>query len=358
MSFLLSICIPTYNRKDRVVKTVQNLMSTDIENLEVSVLDNGSEDGTYEALCKIQDRRFRLIRNETNIGQFQNHYKALFTGTGKYIVVMMDRDEIEIDNLRVLLKYLSRSKYDAVLTNPYFVKKRMILNKKNSCYPWTIGSHPSYIVLKRDILVRDWTYEKLCRATLSDVEYVLPWAALILTESYWDKHVLFIPELSWVRESDQGTTPYYSGRRTGYQLYYMPQAGLIRMKVYCSLENDNNIGKKDRYTRNLAIYASELLRSTILVYVHTRPGSHMKLRYGFRHVKKQEYYDINRDLCIFMLRDGIKNKVFSLGYYYKVIFLALMNRIRIEIMVNHKMEFLRNTVIKLWEKSYCEIFLR
>ena len=358
MSFLLSICIPTYNRKDRIVKTVQSLISTDIAELEVCVLDNGSEDGTYEALCGIRDSRFRLIRNNTNIGQFQNHYKALFTGTGKYIVIMMDRDEICIDKLKVLLKYLSASKYDAVLTNPYFVKQKMILNKKNSCYPWTIGSHPSFIIFKRDILLREWTYEKLCRATLSDKEYILPWAALILTESYWDKKVLFIPELSWIRENDQGTMPYYSGRRTGYQLYYMPQAGMTRIKAYCSLGKDKNIGKKDRYIRNLAVYASELQRSTILVYLHTRPGSHMKLRYGFRHVRKKEYFDINRDLCVFMLKDGIKNKVFSLDYYYKVILLALLNRVRIEIIVNHQMEFMRNTVIKLWEKSYCEIFLR
>lgn len=358
MNFLLSICIPTYNRKERVVKTVENLMSTDIEGLEVCVLDNCSEDGTYEALCDIQDKRFRLIKNDTNIGQFQNHYKALFLGTGKYIVVMMDRDEICLDKLIVLFKYLSVSEYDAVLTNPYFVKKRMVLNKNNSCYPWTIGSHPSFIVFKRNILAREWNYEKLCKETLSDKEYVLPWTSLILTESYWDKKVLFIPELSWVRENDQGTMPYYSGRRTGKGMYYMPQAGMTRIKAYCSLDNDKNIGKKDRYIRNLAVYASELQRSTILVYMHTRPGSHMKLRYGFRHVRKQEYFNINRDLCVFMLKDGVKNKVFSLGYYYKVISLALMNRVRIEIIVNHQMEFLRNVVIKLWEKSYCEIFLR
>lgn len=358
MSFLLSICIPTFNRKDRVVKTVQSLMSTDIAELEVCVLDNGSEDGTYEALLDIQDRRFRLIRNETNIGQFQNHYKALFAGTGKYIVIMMDRDEIHIDKLKLLLKYLSASEYDAILSNPYFVKQSMILNKKNSCYLWTIGDHPSFIVFKRNILVREWTYEKLCKTTLSEKEYVLPWTSLILTESYWDKKLLFIPELSWVSENDQGTTPYYSGRRTGYQLYYMPQAGLIRIKAYCSLGNNKHIRKKDRYTRNLAIYASELQRSTILVYTHTRPGSHMKLRYGFRYVKRQEYFDINRDLCVFMLKDGIKNKVFSLGYYYKVVLLALLNQVRIEIIVNHQKEFLRNTIIKFWEKSYSEIFLR
>lgn len=358
MSVLLSICIPTYNRKDRIVKTVQSLLSTDIKELEICVLDNGSEDGTYEALCNFQDRRFRLIRNDTNIGQFQNHYKALFTGTGKYVVVMMDRDEIHIDKLKILLKYLSALKYDAILTNPYFVKQRMVLNKKNSCYPWTIGSHPSYIVFKRDILAREWTYEKLCQATLSDKEYVLPWAALILTESYWNKKVLFIPELSWIRENDQGTMPYYSGRRTGYQLYYMPQAGLIRIKAYCSLGANGKIGKKDRYTRNLAIYASELQRSTILVYTHTRPGNHMKLRYGFRHVRRQEYLAINRELCVYMLKDGINKRVFSLEYYYKVVFLALLNRARIEIIVNHRLEFLRNMVIKLWEKSYCEIFLR
>lgn len=356
---ILSICIPTYNRKERVEETVYRLLSSDLDEIEICVVDNASEDGTYIALQNIKDNRLKLFENEKNIGQFPNQYKALFYGTGKYVVTVMDRDEINIKNLRKLLRYLKTLRYDAILSTPYFIKRNMVLNKKNSCYTWTIGSHPSYMVIKREILVRDWTYEKLMKIDqiINNIEYVVPWTATIMTESYWDKRILFMPTLCWVRENALGTTPYYSGKRTGNYLYYMPESGLVRLRWYCHL-NAKKITGKDRSIRNLSIYASELIRSTILVYDHTRRDSHMRIRYGFRHVKKQEYYKANKELCQFMIKDGISHKVIYLSYYYKVLLLFALNKVRMKIIIENKKLGLRSLVKKKWEKlSYEEIYL-
>lgn len=354
---ILSICIPTYNRKQRVVENVHKLLASDIAELEVCIIDNASEDETYMALTDIKDNRFKLIKNSKNIGQMQNHCKALFSGSGKYVVVVMDRDDIDIQKLKELIRYLETSKYDAVLTNPYFVKRNMVLNKKNACYIWTIGSHPSFIVYRRSIFIKSWSYDRLIESTLSDEVYLIPWTSLILTESYWDKKVLFLPDLCWVRENALGTSPYYSVKKLGGDyLYYMPQAGVKRLQYYCDL-NAGRITEKDRNNRNISIYASELIRSTILVYEHTRPDSHMRIRYGFRHVKKKEYFKANKDLCLFMIKFGINHQVYFINYYYKVLLLFILNWMRIKIIVENKMLIFRNIVKRLWEKSYDEIFL-
>jgi len=357
MKFLLSICIPTYNRKQRIVESVYKLMSAGIEELEICILDNASTDGTYEALCDIHDYHFKLIRNDTNIGPFYNHCKALFAGKGKYVVVVMDRDVIDICKLKILLKYLSTLKYDAILTNPYFIKDRMLLNKTNSCYPWAIGDHPSFIIFKRDILIKDWSSDKLYNLTIIDGEYVLSWTTLVLTKSYWDKRVITIPDLNWVKENTLGTVPSYAGRRNGHQLFYMPQSGVKRLNRLCNLLDNKVISKRDRYTRNMAVYAAELLRSTIMVYDITRPNSDMRIRYGFRHVKKFEYIKASNSMCIYMIKYGIKNKIILINYYYKVGMLWLLNRIRMKIIMENKLELLRGIVVKLWEKSYYEIYL-
>ena len=49
---LISIIIPTYNRKDAVIKLIGSLSNQKNKNFEVIVIDDGSSDGTYKVLKK------------------------------------------------------------------------------------------------------------------------------------------------------------------------------------------------------------------------------------------------------------------------------------------------------------------
>ena len=47
---MVSVIIPTYNRKDKVLEAIKSVLNQKVENVEIIVVDDGSTDGTIEFL--------------------------------------------------------------------------------------------------------------------------------------------------------------------------------------------------------------------------------------------------------------------------------------------------------------------
>lgn len=93
--YLLSICIPTYNRGQCVYECVKKCLETiDTNDVEVVVSDNCSDDGTYEMMMSIKDERFSYYRNEKNIG-YPNIMYSVKRAKGRFALLISDEDEIE-----------------------------------------------------------------------------------------------------------------------------------------------------------------------------------------------------------------------------------------------------------------------
>lgn len=73
---LLSICIPTYNRYDKLRPMLMQLLSCKRPDFEVVIQDNCSTDGTRNLKDDIKDSRVKLIENPSNIGGIINGYGA------------------------------------------------------------------------------------------------------------------------------------------------------------------------------------------------------------------------------------------------------------------------------------------
>ena len=69
---LISICITTFNRCEKVYNLVSNILNYKGNEIEVIVVDNCSIDDTAILLAKIIDDRFQFIRNDTHIGPLLN----------------------------------------------------------------------------------------------------------------------------------------------------------------------------------------------------------------------------------------------------------------------------------------------
>lgn len=65
---LISVIIPTYNRKEKLVKCIESVLGQSYEKIEVLVVDDASTDGTEELFKNIADRRLKYFRYETNRG--------------------------------------------------------------------------------------------------------------------------------------------------------------------------------------------------------------------------------------------------------------------------------------------------
>ena len=70
------------------------MLRQDYAPLEVIVVDNCSTDGTWEAVCTLQDQRLVRTRNECNVGMFGNFNRCLESATGEYIRFLCSDDQL------------------------------------------------------------------------------------------------------------------------------------------------------------------------------------------------------------------------------------------------------------------------
>lgn len=103
---LLTICIPTYNRYEKLRPMIDNLLSCPRNDFEILLQDNCSTDGTENIKEDIKDERLKVIRNPKNIGGIINGYGALYNASGKYCMICLDKDTILAEKLAEFLDYL------------------------------------------------------------------------------------------------------------------------------------------------------------------------------------------------------------------------------------------------------------
>lgn len=100
--YLLTIAVPTYNRKKYLAELLPELLKQCCElnskgnNLEVLISDNASTDNTKEYVKKYLSKYtfLKYSQNERNIGGEANFAKSVEIGQGEYIWIIGDDDLI------------------------------------------------------------------------------------------------------------------------------------------------------------------------------------------------------------------------------------------------------------------------
>ena len=66
----ITIAIPTFNRKDAILNCLSNLVNSALpSNVYILVIDNNSQDGTFDVIKKFnQNEKIRILQNSSNIG--------------------------------------------------------------------------------------------------------------------------------------------------------------------------------------------------------------------------------------------------------------------------------------------------
>ena len=74
MKNLVSVIIPTFNRLNKLIKTIDSVQKQTYKNYEIIVVDNSSVDGTVEYLNKLNDDKIVKINihNNGNIAKSRN----------------------------------------------------------------------------------------------------------------------------------------------------------------------------------------------------------------------------------------------------------------------------------------------
>ena len=131
---ILTIAIPTYNRADTICKSLDDILANNIiDKVEILIIDNNSEDQTYDLIKNKYDNKFDIKTNKTNIGFAKNTIKLFEHCKTKYLLWLSDEDFLISKNLNFLITFLKTNEI-AMLSTQYFLQNKNILyrGKKNN----------------------------------------------------------------------------------------------------------------------------------------------------------------------------------------------------------------------------------
>ncbi len=98
----ITVAIPTYRRCESVASLARSIIPQLEDKDELLVVDDGSQDGTYDILAEI--KRVRLISNTSNQGMLSTWNKCLTSAAHDWICIIHDDDTIAPDALKTIRK--------------------------------------------------------------------------------------------------------------------------------------------------------------------------------------------------------------------------------------------------------------
>ncbi len=97
---LVSVVIPTRDRSRRLVMTLRSALAQREVPFEIVVVDDGSQDDTYQRITDLGDPRVRLVRNESPTGESGARNRGVAEARGTWVAFLDDDDFWAPDKLR------------------------------------------------------------------------------------------------------------------------------------------------------------------------------------------------------------------------------------------------------------------
>ena len=117
MTVKLTICIPTYNRAKYLRQLLDSIARQPLDDVEVIVSDNASDDGTEQVLQAFSQKISRLIthRWDKNVGADRNYMKVADLASGEYCWLMGSDDIIPDGSIAQIIALLTTNPDIAII---------------------------------------------------------------------------------------------------------------------------------------------------------------------------------------------------------------------------------------------------
>lgn len=115
---LISVIVPAYNAEGYIERCIRSILNQTFQDIEVIIVDDGSQDGTY-GICeklKKQDQRINIIRQE-NAGVSEARNKGLEVASGQFIMFVDADDWLDTNYIEVMV--LNMSTNDQVVVSNF-----------------------------------------------------------------------------------------------------------------------------------------------------------------------------------------------------------------------------------------------
>ncbi|HOK66546.1 MAG TPA: glycosyltransferase [Anaerohalosphaeraceae bacterium] len=140
----VSVIIPTYNRKALLQEAIGSVCRQTFRDFEILVIDDGSTDGTAQAVSSIKDERLRYFWKE-NGGVSSARNLGLRKAGGRYIT-FLDSDDLYVpDYLQTMVSSLEKVPeygvaYASVTMEHPDGSRQERMNDKYACTGWIVRS--------------------------------------------------------------------------------------------------------------------------------------------------------------------------------------------------------------------------
>jgi len=175
----LSVILPAYNAGDHLIPAVQSILNQTFVDFELLILDDGSTDGSINAVRKLNDKRVKIISDGKNRGLAIRLNQGIQQANGTYIA-RMDADDLCFPNrFETQIAYLEgHSEIDLLAT-------RIVVFKPNNRILGLLPFRADHVA----ICARPW------------LTIPMPHATWMARRTWYLKHLYKIPEC--LRAEDQ-----------------------------------------------------------------------------------------------------------------------------------------------------------
>ena len=111
---LVSAIVLSYNRKEDTLKCLESLNKQSYPNIEIVILDNGSKDGSADAIAE-SFPKYTLIRMPKNYGDWEGRDIGLRNCHGNYIVCIDNDAILNPTVIKTMINYMQEDNCLAVI---------------------------------------------------------------------------------------------------------------------------------------------------------------------------------------------------------------------------------------------------
>ena len=108
----VSVIIPTYNRCTKLKRALKSVMLQTMQEFEIIIVNDASNDETYEYLEHVKGDKIRVIHNKMSKGCAGSRNIGIMHANGEYIAFLDDDDEFFPTKLETHLKVMIDDKID------------------------------------------------------------------------------------------------------------------------------------------------------------------------------------------------------------------------------------------------------
>lgn len=135
----VSVLVTVFNREAYLARTLHSVLASSFSDFEVIVVDDCSSDKSVDIAVSIamEDSRVRVVRNQSNLGDYGNRMKAASLACGQYLKYVDSDDLIYPHTLDVMVNAMDRN--DAVA-----LALSHSLPEAEEPYPWILSPPESW----------------------------------------------------------------------------------------------------------------------------------------------------------------------------------------------------------------------